>query len=179
MFGGEAVVSTLYGNVLCKIRKGMQSGTKIRLKGKGIVSKKEPSVHGDQYVTVQIQVPRSLSPEAERKLQGVPGSVRRARADGLTGGCSRMKCAMTCGMTCRCSRGCRMRMSGTWNELRLKEGFVMIGVLQQTQPPAVLPEAFLFCGKLRGEACFGKAPRGSARELTDRKDRDYEDWDWE
>lgn len=29
-----------------------------------------------------------------------------------------------------------------WNELRLKDGFVMIGVLQQTQPPAVLPEAF-------------------------------------
>ena len=69
VFGGEAVVSTLYGNVLCKIRKGMQSGTKIRLKGKGIVSMKEPSVHGDQYVTVQIQVPRSLSPEAERKLR--------------------------------------------------------------------------------------------------------------
>lgn len=69
VFGGEAVVSTLYGNVLCKIRKGMQSGTKIRLKGKGIVSMKDPSVHGDQYVTVQIQVPRSLSPEAERKLR--------------------------------------------------------------------------------------------------------------
>lgn len=69
VFGGEAVVSTLYGSVLCKIRKGMQSGTKIRLKGKGIVSMKDPSVHGDQYVTVQIQVPRSLSPEAERKLR--------------------------------------------------------------------------------------------------------------
>lgn len=69
VFGGEAVVSTLYGNVLCKIKKGMQSGTKIRLKGKGIVSMKNPSVRGDQYVTVQIQVPRRLSPEAERKLR--------------------------------------------------------------------------------------------------------------
>ena len=69
MLGGEAVVSTLYGNVLCKIRKGMQSGTRIRLKGKGIVSVKNPSVLGDQYVTVQIQVPRRLSPEAEQKLR--------------------------------------------------------------------------------------------------------------
>ena len=69
VFGGEAVVSTLYGNVLCKIRKGMQSGTKIRLKDKGIVSMKNPSVRGDQYVTVQIQVPRRLSSEAERKLR--------------------------------------------------------------------------------------------------------------
>ena len=69
VFGGEAVVSTLYGNVLCKIREGMQSGTKIRLKGKGIVSMKDPSEHGDQYVTVQIQVPRNLSPEAKQKLR--------------------------------------------------------------------------------------------------------------
>ena len=69
VFGGEAVVGTLYGNVVCKIRKGMQPGTKIRLKGKGIVSMQDPCVHGDQYVTVQIQVPRHLSPEAEQKLR--------------------------------------------------------------------------------------------------------------
>ena len=68
VFGGEAVVSTLYGSVLCKIRKGMQSGTKIRLKGKGIVSMKDPSVHGDQYVTVQIQVPRSLTLVKTRRI---------------------------------------------------------------------------------------------------------------
>lgn len=69
VFGGEAVVSTLYGNVLCKIREGTQSGTKIRLRGKGIVSMKDPSVHGDHYVTVQIEVPRYLSPAAKQKLK--------------------------------------------------------------------------------------------------------------
>lgn len=69
VFGGETVVNTLYGNVLCKIREGTQSGSKIRLKGKGIVSMKDPSVHGDQYVTVQIDVPTHLNPEAERKLK--------------------------------------------------------------------------------------------------------------
>lgn len=68
VFGGEALVSTLYGNVLCKIAAGTQSGTKIKLKGKGIVSMKNPSVHGDQYVTVQIDVPKNLTPEAEQKL---------------------------------------------------------------------------------------------------------------
>ena len=67
--GGEAVVQTLTGNVVCNIRKGTQSGTKIRLKGKGIVSMKDPSVYGDQYVTVQIEVPENLSPEAEQKLR--------------------------------------------------------------------------------------------------------------
>lgn len=69
VFGGEVIVPTLYGKVSCKIREGTQSGTKIRLKGKGIVFMNQPSVHGDQYVTVQIQVPRSLNPEAERKLR--------------------------------------------------------------------------------------------------------------
>ena len=69
VFGGEAVVGTLYGNVVCKIREGTQSGTKIRLRGKGIVSMKNPSVRGDQYVTVKISVPQHLSPEARRKLR--------------------------------------------------------------------------------------------------------------
>lgn len=69
VFGGEALVETLTGQVLCKIRKGTQSGSKIRLKGKGIVSMNQPSVHGDQYVTVQIQVPVNLSPEEEKKLR--------------------------------------------------------------------------------------------------------------
>ena len=54
VFGGEAIVSTLNGKVVCKIREGTQSGTKIRLRGKGIVSMNNPNVHGDQYVTVQI-----------------------------------------------------------------------------------------------------------------------------
>ena len=67
--GGEATVQTIYGNVLCKIREGTQSGSKIRLRGKGIVSMKDPSVHGDQYVKIEVQVPRNLSSEARQKLR--------------------------------------------------------------------------------------------------------------
>lgn len=69
VLGGEVIVKTLYGNVMCKIREGTQSGTKIRLKGKGIVSMKNPSIYGDQYVTVQIQVPQNLNPKAKQKLK--------------------------------------------------------------------------------------------------------------
>ena len=69
VFGGEAAVQTLYGNVICKINPGTQSGTKIRLKGKGVVSMKNPEVRGDQYVTVQIEVPKHLSENAKRKLK--------------------------------------------------------------------------------------------------------------
>ena len=67
--GGEVPIHTIYGDVMCKIKEGTQSGTKIRLKGKGIVSMKNASQKGDQYAIVEIEVPKGLSPEAKRKLQ--------------------------------------------------------------------------------------------------------------
>lgn len=67
--GGEVLVQTLYGTVSCKIKEGTQSGTKVRLRGKGIASMKNLSVRGDQYAIVQIQVPRHLTPEAKQKLR--------------------------------------------------------------------------------------------------------------
>lgn len=69
VFGGEAKVHTIYGDVLCNIKPGTQSGTKIRLRGKGIVAMNNPSVHGDEYATVQIEVPTNLTPDARRKLR--------------------------------------------------------------------------------------------------------------
>lgn len=66
--GGEAIVPTLNGRVSCKIKEGTQSGTKIRLKGKGIVSMKNASQKGDEYAVIQIQVPKHLSPDARQKL---------------------------------------------------------------------------------------------------------------
>lgn len=76
VLGGEAVVQTLTGRVVCKINPGTQSGTKIRLKGKGIVSMKDTGRYGDQYVTVQIDVPKNLSNEAKRKLKEFEAACR-------------------------------------------------------------------------------------------------------
>ena len=69
VLGGETIVPTLGGRVSCKIKEGTQSGTKIRLKGKGIVSMKNPSQKGDEYAVIQIRVPRNLSADAKQKLQ--------------------------------------------------------------------------------------------------------------
>ena len=77
VLGGEAVVHTLYGDVMCRIKEGTQSGTKIRLKGKGIVSMKDPSVRGDQYAEVRIQVPRNLSRESKARLQAYEDSMNQ------------------------------------------------------------------------------------------------------
>ena len=76
VLGGEAVVQTLTGRVVCKINPGTQSGTKIRLKGKGIVSMKDAGRYGDQYVTVQIDVPKNLSNEAKKKLKEFEAAYR-------------------------------------------------------------------------------------------------------
>ena len=68
VLGGDVTVPTIYGNVRCSIKPGTQSGSKLRLRGKGIVSMKNSSVHGDQYTTVEVQVPKNLSPKAKQKL---------------------------------------------------------------------------------------------------------------
>ena len=69
VFGGEVRVHTYYGDVMCKVRAGTQSGSKVRLKGKGVPSMKEKSIYGDLYLTVQVQVPKNLTPEAKAKLR--------------------------------------------------------------------------------------------------------------
>ena len=81
VFGGEASVQTLYGNVICKVPAGMQSGSKIRLRGKGIVSMNNPSLRGDQYVSIQIQVPTDLSPQEKQKLKEFE-QLRKGRSRG-------------------------------------------------------------------------------------------------
>lgn len=85
VLGGEVPVQTLSGTLMCKIREGTQSGSKIRLKGKGIVSMKNPNVHGDHYVTVQIQVPKNLSREAKEKLKEFEEACGKERRGGKKG----------------------------------------------------------------------------------------------
>ena len=65
--GGEVSVDTLYGTVRCSVPAGSQSGSRLRLKSKGIVSMKNKNVYGDEYVTIQIDVPRNLT-EREKAL---------------------------------------------------------------------------------------------------------------
>ena len=78
VFGGEVKIRTLTGEVLCKIKPGTQSGTKIRLKGKGIVSLSNSSVHGDQYAVVEIAVPKNLDSEARQKLKEFEAALEKS-----------------------------------------------------------------------------------------------------
>ncbi len=68
VLGGEAIVPTLTGKVSCKIAAGTQPGSKIRLRNKGIPFMKNPAHKGDEYVVIQIEVPKNLTPEERQKL---------------------------------------------------------------------------------------------------------------
>ncbi|WP_077614527.1 molecular chaperone DnaJ [Caenibacillus caldisaponilyticus] len=64
--GDEIEVPTLYGKVKLKIPAGTQTGTKFRLKGKGIKNVRGYG-QGDQHVTVRVVTPKHLS-EREKAL---------------------------------------------------------------------------------------------------------------
>ena len=69
VLGGEAIVPTLTGKVSCKIPAGTQSGSKIHLKNKGICSMKDPAKKGDEYLVIQIDVPKHLTLAEQQKLR--------------------------------------------------------------------------------------------------------------
>lgn len=80
--GGEAPVNTGSGRIMVKIPAGIQSGAKIRIRGKGMPSGANPSVKGDLYVVVEVIVPKSLSPEAVEKLKEFEAACYRSKAGG-------------------------------------------------------------------------------------------------
>ena len=69
VLGGEAMLPTLHGMVSCKIPAGIQSGSKIRLKEKGIHTEGRVPKKGDEFVEIRIAVPRNISPAARKKLE--------------------------------------------------------------------------------------------------------------
>ncbi len=63
VLGGEAQVPTINGSVRLKIPETTQSGQVFRLKGHGMPVVGKPDTRGDLYATVDVQLPRALSPE--------------------------------------------------------------------------------------------------------------------
>ena len=61
LLGGDTTIDTLSGKVKLTVAPETQSGTKIRLKGKGFPVYKKEGRHGDLYVTYTVQLPTKLS----------------------------------------------------------------------------------------------------------------------
>ena len=67
--GGDVRIKTVDGDVIYTVKPGTKTDTKVRLKGKGVPSLRNPQVRGDHYVTLVIQTPEKLSPEAKEVLR--------------------------------------------------------------------------------------------------------------
>src|SRR5207245_4498252 len=66
--GGEIVVPTLDGSDSVKVPEGTQTGTTLRLRGKGL-----PDVNGrgrgDLFATVQVQTPKKLTRDQRQLIE--------------------------------------------------------------------------------------------------------------
>jgi DnaJ-class molecular chaperone len=65
ILGAEVRVPTVDGYVLVKIPKGLSSGARVRIKGKGVPSS---GGRGDQYVVVKIVMPEKIDPKLEEAI---------------------------------------------------------------------------------------------------------------
>ena len=68
VLGGVVAVSTVDGSVNVKVRPGTQSGTHVRLRGKG-VPYPQSNQRGDQYVIFQIDVPQHTSGKTKKLIE--------------------------------------------------------------------------------------------------------------
>lgn len=66
--GTEVVIPTLNGDEKLHVPPGSQPGEVFRLRGKGMPGVRSRSV-GDLYLTLDVQVPRKLTPEQRRLLE--------------------------------------------------------------------------------------------------------------
>lgn len=67
--GAKIEVPTVEGKAQLKIPAGTQSGQKFRLREKGFPSLRDANLRGDQFVEVQITLPRIISEETKEVLR--------------------------------------------------------------------------------------------------------------
>jgi len=67
VLGGEITIDTFDGKVKLTVKPETQSGTKVKLKGKGFPVYKREAEFGDLYITYQVKIPTGLS-EKEKEL---------------------------------------------------------------------------------------------------------------
>jgi len=73
--GAEITVPTLEGDHVLKVPEATQSGTTLRIRGKGVPVLNSRS-KGDLYVEVRVQTPAKLSKRQKELLQELEGTIR-------------------------------------------------------------------------------------------------------
>ena len=68
VLGGEVKVKTVDGEVLYEVKPGTASGTRVRLRGKGMPTLRNKNVRGDHYITLVVDIPTRLTNEQKEAL---------------------------------------------------------------------------------------------------------------
>ena len=63
VLGGEVKVKTVDGEVLYEVKPGTASGTRVRLRGKGMPTLRNKDTRGDHYITLIVDIPTKLTSE--------------------------------------------------------------------------------------------------------------------
>ena len=84
------------GKVVYDVKAGTQTDTKIRLRGKGVPSWRNKDVRGDHYVTLVVQTPDKLKPEAKELLRRYEGFLEYALPLYVKEGKSQLTIAVGC-----------------------------------------------------------------------------------
>ncbi len=89
VLGGEIKVKTVDGEVLYEVKPGTASGTRVRLKGKGMPTVRNPQMRGDHYMTLVVDIPTKLNQEQKDALlaydKTLTGTERHSKKKGLFG----------------------------------------------------------------------------------------------
>ena len=67
--GAKIEVPTVEGKAQLRVPPGTQSGQKFRLRQRGAPSLRNPGAHGDQFVEVQVTLPKVISEETKELLK--------------------------------------------------------------------------------------------------------------
>lgn len=67
--GGDIKIQTVDGEITQTIKPGTPTDSRIRLRGKGVPTRRNKNVRGDHYVTLVVQVPTKLNNEQKELLR--------------------------------------------------------------------------------------------------------------
>ena len=75
VLGGDVVIPTIDGDVAYNVKAGTQTGTRVRLRGKGVPSLRNRKMRGNHYVDLVVDVPTKLTKEQKKLLEQLDKSI--------------------------------------------------------------------------------------------------------
>lgn len=75
--GGDVIIHTIDGDVAYNVKAGTQTGTRVRLRGKGVPSLRNKKMRGNHYVDLVVDVPTSLSREQKKMLEQFEDTLQK------------------------------------------------------------------------------------------------------